>query len=114
MSITIKEFCVAQAQRAREQYEAEQAQYVWASVRVKYDHDQGEWIVYGYFPKDQDKRPEVIVTERLKADAIAEAQLYAFDTSAGPQRAPCVYTYGKRGQVLGSYRLNNHGRVIKS
>ena len=114
MRTTIKDFCDAQAQRLRERYEAEQAQYVWQSVRVEYCHDQGEWIVSGHFPREQDKRPEIITTARLKADAIADAQLYAFDTSAGPQRAPCVYTYGKRGQVLDSYRLDNRGRVVKS
>lgn len=114
MSTTIKEFLDAQAQRLRERHEAEQAQYVWSSVRVEYCHDQGEWIVSGHFPRERDKRPEVISTARLKADAIAEAQLYAFDTSCGPQRAPYVYTYGKRGQVLDSYRLDNHGRVVKS
>lgn len=101
----------AQAQQAREQYEAEQAQYVWSAVSVKYCIDQGEWIVYGHA---RDKRPEVITTARLKAEAISEAQLYAFDTSAGPQRAERVYTYGKRGQLLDCYRLDNRGRVIKS
>ena len=113
MRVTIKEICDAQAMRERERYEAEQAQYVWSAVCVKYCIDQCEWIVYGEFPKDQDKRPEVIATARLKADAIADAQLYAFDTSAGPQRAERVYTYGKRGQLLDSYRLDNRGRVIK-
>lgn len=111
---TIKEMCGAQALRARERYEAEQAQYVWAAVCVKYCIDQGEWIVYGHFPKDQDKRPEVITTARLKADAVADAKLYAFDTSAGPQRAERVCTYGKRGQLLNLYRLDNNGGVIKS
>jgi len=110
--ITIKQFCDAQAQRERERYESEQAKFVWQSVRVEYCHDQGEWIVYGHFPRDQEKRPEVISTARLKADAIVDAQLYAFDTSAGPQRAPVVYTYGKRGQVLDSFTMNR-GRVVK-
>ena len=114
MRTAIKEMCDAQALREKERYEAEQAQYVWSSVRVQYCHDQREWIVYGYFYTDLCKRPEVISTARLKDDAIADAQLYAFDTSAGPQRAPCVYTYGKRGQLLDSYRLDNHGRVVKS
>ena len=114
MRTAIKEMCDAQALREKERYEAEQAQYVWSSVRVQYCHDQREWIVSGHFPREQDKRPEVITTARLKADAIADAQLYAFDTSAGPQRSQHVYTYGKRGQVLDSYRLNNHGRIVKS
>ena len=114
MRTSIKEMCDAQAQRLRERHEAEQAQFVWSSVRVKYCHEQGEWIVSGHFRKDQDKRPEVISAARLKADAIAEAQLYAFDTSCGPQRAERVFTYGKRGQLLDAYSLDNRGRVVKS
>ena len=94
-------------------YETKRSKYVWASVRVKYCHDQGEWIVYGHFPKDQDKRPEVLVTARLKSDAIGDAQLLAFSKDAGPQRAEHVYTYSKRGQLLDAFYVDNNGSMRK-
>lgn len=88
---------------ARKALDAERermAQFVWRSVQVKYCHDQKEWIVTGHENTDDDPRIEVLSTARLKAEAIEEAKLYAFDTSCGPQRAPSIAIYDKRGRLL--------------
>ena len=104
---SIQEMCDAQARKARERYGAEMASYAWSSIKVKYCADQREWIVWGHcnpkHPASESRRErEVISTERLRADAICEAKLYAFDTSCGPMRAPHVDIYRKDGVWLDS------------
>lgn len=110
---TIKEFSDVQAKKASSHYWAQKDQFIWASVRVSYCHDQAEWIVRGHFPPRDEKKPEILASERLKKDAIAEAHLYAFDTSAGPQRAEHVYTYNKRGELVDAFYVDNRGRIKK-
>ena len=110
---TIKDFSDVQAKKAAGRYWAKRDQFVWASVRVKYCHDQAAWIVYGHFLLRDEKKPEVLASERLKKDAIAVAQLYAFDTSAGPQRSEHVYTYNKRGVLMDAFFIDNRGRIKK-
>ena len=104
--ISIKEVCDAQSREARQRYDAEMASYAWSSIKVKYCADQREWIVWGHcnpkHPAFDGREREVISTERLRADAIAEAKLYAFDTSCGPMRAPHVDIYRKDGVWLDS------------
>jgi hypothetical protein len=102
MSVTIKDMCAVQAERERERYEAKMAGYVWSSVKVQYCADQKEWIVYGVLNKrnpinDGESRREILASSRLRAFAIADAKLYAFDTSCGPMRAPWIDLYRKDG-----------------
>ena len=110
---TIKDFSDVQAKKAAGRYWAKRDQFIWANVRVKYCQDEAAWIVYGYFRLREDKKPEILASQRLKKDAIAEAQLYAFDTSAGPQRSEHVYTYNKRGELMDAFYIDNRGRLSK-
>ena len=76
------------------------AQYVWKVVKVTYCHEDKAWLVTGIRNTDDDPRHEVLAAERLKADAIEEAKVYAFDTSCGAPRAPMVNLYTKSGVLF--------------
>jgi hypothetical protein len=67
-------------------------------------------VVTGIENTDDDPKREVLATERLKADAIEEAKLYAFDTSCGSPRAPMVSLYTKSGKLFDSlFRAKRSG-----
>lgn len=106
---TIKDMCEAQSRKARDAYQAEMASYPWSRLTVKYCADQKEWVVWGHnnpdHPAFESRRErEVISTERLRKDAIAEAMLYAFSTDqeGAPARAPVVDIYRKDGVWIDS------------
>ena len=110
LKTTLKEMLDRQAAQIRESEREREAQYVWKSVTVTYCHDEKSWVVTGIENTDDDPRHEVLATERLKADAIEEAKLYAFDTSCGSPRAPMVSLYTKSGKLFDSlFRAKRNG-----
>lgn len=90
MMATVKGMCEIAAEKAAGYV----ADYVWSHVLVRYEHDYRGWAVFGVNGNDR----EVLSTRRLKSEAIAEAKLYAFDTSCGPMRAPVIWVETKSGQ----------------
>ena len=104
---TIKEMLDKQAAQILERERERQAQYVWKVVTVTYCHDEKAWVVTGIENTGDDPKREVLATERLKADAIEEAKLHAFDTSCGSPRAPMIILYTKNGTFFDSLNVLN-------
>jgi hypothetical protein len=107
LKTTIKEMLDRQAAQIMERERERQAQYVWKTVNVTYCHDEKAWVVTGIHNTEGNNDPEnwdgeVLATARLKADAIEDAKLYAFDTSCGSPRAPMVSLYTKSGKLFDS------------
>ena len=106
--ISIKDFCDAQARKARERYEAEMASYPWEKITVHYNDFFRRWVVTGINnPKHaafDGTRREGLGDFKYKRDAVADAQLYAFSTDqeGAPARAPFIDIYRKDGQWLDS------------
>ena len=78
------------------------ANYVWSYVLVRHESDYKGWVVFGVNGSER----EVLATARLKSDAIDEANIYAFDTSCGPMRAPVIWVETKSGQPQNSIFAN--------
>ena len=110
LKTTIKGMVDKQAAQIRERERKRQAQYVWKCVTVTYCHDEKSWVVTGIENTDDDPKKEVLATARLKADAIEDAKLYAFETSCGSPRAPMVSLYTKNGKPFDYlYRAKRNG-----
>jgi hypothetical protein len=70
-------------------------QFVWREIQVHWC-DAHRWVVRGVLP---DGSSEYLDDLSTQVEAIDEAEIYAFDTSCGPKRAPIVKVFTKGDDI---------------